>query len=231
MTLLSIVQDACDRLGLARPDAAYSSSDQQIIQLVALAQQEGKELARRHGWQALTAEQTFTATATETQSSAVPSDFDRFIDGTFYNRTQKRPVHGPYNAQEWQFSKGVLTTTIVEVWRQRGDDILIAPTPTAGDTYAFEYVSTQWCQSSASVAQAAWASDADTAKLSEEIITDGVVWRFLKAKGFDYAEEFRTYELQVKQRIARDGGKPILNAGRSRSASRGAYVPDGNWNL
>lgn len=231
MTLLSIVQDACDRLGLVRPDAAYTSSDQQIIQLVALAQQEGRELAARHDWQVLTAEQTFTATATETQSSALPSDFDRIVNGSFFNRTRKRPVHGPLSAQEWQFAKGVVTTTIIEAWRQRGGDILITPTATAGDSYAFEYVSDLWCRDSGGTGQNAWASDTDTGKLPEEIITDGVVWRFLKAKGFDYAEEFRTYEVRVRQFAAREGGKVTVNAGRSRSATRGIYTPDGNWNL
>jgi hypothetical protein len=70
---------------------------------------------------------------------------------------------------------------MVENWRQRGDDVLIAPTATAGDTYAFEYVSLNWCQSAAAAEQAAWAADTDTGILSEELMTDGIVWRYLYA--------------------------------------------------
>jgi hypothetical protein len=77
------------------------------LQLLGLAQQEGKELARRHTWQRSSRKQTFTATATETQSTAIPSDFDRFIDETMFNRTRKRHVYGPLNPQEWQFQKSV----------------------------------------------------------------------------------------------------------------------------
>lgn len=231
MTFLAVIQNSCDRLGLTRPSVAYTSSDPQIRQLLGLAQQEGKELAKRHAWQKLTKEKTFTATATEEQSSAVPSDFDRFIDETMFNRSRKRPVFGPITPQEWQFTKSVVSTTIVEHWRQRGDSIMLTPTPTAGDTYAYEYVAVNWCQSEAGTAQSAWAADTDTGILPEELMTDGVVWRFLRAKGFDYAEAMRTYELQVAQAVARDGGKKNLNAGRNRHLKPGIFVPDGNWSV
>ena len=45
MSLLTIVTQACDRIGLTRPTSAFLSSDQQVLQLVGLAQQEGKDLA------------------------------------------------------------------------------------------------------------------------------------------------------------------------------------------
>lgn len=233
MSLLTMIQDAADRVGLARPSSVVSSSDLQVRQLLGLAQQEGKELAKRHSWQRLVSEKTFTSTATETQASVIPTDFDRYLDDTFFNRTRKRPVYGPLTAQEWQFSKGVVATTVVESWRRRGNAVMLTPTPTAGDTYAFEYVSVNWCQSSAESAQSAWTADTDTGLLSEETMTLGVMWRFLKAKGLDFAEDFRSYELRVAQEIARDGGKPTLNAGISANPLRAKsiYIPDGSWNL
>jgi hypothetical protein len=232
MTLLSVVKDACDRLGITRPSVAYTSSDQQILQLLGLAQQEGKELAKRHAWQKLTKEKTFTATATETQSTAIPDDFDRYIDETMFNRTRKRHVYGPLTPQEWQFQKSVLTSTIVENWRQRGDSVMITPTATAGDTYAYEYVSINWCQNeTGDTLRSAWAADTDTGLLSEELMTDGIVWRFARAKGFDYAEAFRTYEVQVAQAIVRDGGKRTLNTSRAKTSARGVFIQDGNWQL
>jgi hypothetical protein len=232
MTLLTVVQNACDRLGITRPTAAYASTDQQIIQLVGLAQQEGKELAKRHTWQALTTEKTFTSIAAETQTGAIPTDFDRFIDDTFYNRSQTRHVRGPLTPQEWQFHKGVVATTIIEAFRVRGSAILLTPTPSAGQTYAYEYVSKNWCASSGGTAQSAWAADADVGTLPEELTTLGVIWRWQKAKGLDYAESFRTYETQVAIETSRDGGKPTLNFGRS--ANLGARLPiikDGSWSL
>lgn len=231
MSLLTVVQGACERLGVSRPSIAHSSTDQQIIQIVGLAQQEGKELARRHDWQSIVKEKTFTTVAAETQTGAVPSDFDRIVNDTFYNRTSTRKVDGPLSAQQWQFQKSVVATTLIEVFRFRGDDILIAPTPAAGQTMAYEYVSKNWCQSQASVEAESWAADTDTGILSEELMTLGIIWRWQRVKGLDYAESFRTYEAQVAQAILRDGGKRSFNIGGSRyDRVRSPYIPEGNWN-
>lgn len=41
----------------------------------------------------------------------------------------------------------------------------------------------------------------------------GVQWRWRKAKGFEYSEEFMLYERQVADAQARDGTKQTLNLG------------------
>ncbi|HYE86629.1 MAG TPA: hypothetical protein VEA16_09755 [Vicinamibacterales bacterium] len=232
MTVLTICQNAADRIGVARPSSLINSTDQQSLRLLGYAQQEGKALARRHTWQILTKEQTFTATATETQSSAIPSDFDRFVDETCFNRTRKREVYGPLNENEWQFAKAVVSPVIIEAFRYRGGSFLMTPTPTAGDTIAFEYISKNWCQSSGGTGQAAWAADTDTGVLEEELMTLGVVWRFKAGQGFDYQEDFNAYELMVAQAIARDGGKRVLNTSRrGRPFRRAPYVQEGSWSI
>ena len=236
MTLLTIVQDATDRLGIVRPSSVIGSADQQVRQLLGLAQQEGKELSRRHTWQSLQKEKTITATATETQTSAVPSDFDRFVNETFYNRTMKRSVQGPLTAQEWASYKASTTTVLFDAFRVRGDSILLAPTPTANDSYVFEYMSTWWAataSASTTPAQASWAQDTDVGILSEELMTLGLIWRFLKAKGLDYAEPFRTYEAQVMLAMSKDGGKRSINMAKSHSYNgpRRPSWPDGSWSL
>jgi hypothetical protein len=234
MSFLTLIQNSAKELGLASPSTAYASTDQQVIQLVALAQREGTELMQDFDWQVLTTEKTFTsvALADQTTASAVPSDLDRFIPETFFNRSQKRPVFGPISAQDWQFTQAVVATTLVESFRQRGNAILITPTPTAGDTYAYEYISKNFCESSGGTDQAAWAADTDVGILPEALMTMGVIWRFLKAKGFDYAEAFRTYEIAKAKAQAKDGGKRRFNlAHRTTNYPRAPYVQEGSWNL
>lgn len=235
MSLLTTIQDAADRLGIVRPSSVIGSADQQVRQLLGLAQQEGKELARRHSWQALVKEKTFTATATETQSGALPSDFDRFVNGTFYNRTRNRVVEGPLNAREWQDYKASVTTVMFDAYRVRGGSLLLAPTPTAGDSYAFEYLTTWWVATAAASttpAQATWAADTDVGILPEELITLGLVWRFKKAKGFDYSEEYRSYQAEVMLAMTKDGGARSLYMGRVKShrVPQPTY-PDASWDL
>ena len=234
MALLSCVQDAADRLGIVRPSSVIGSSDQQARQLLGLAQQEGKELARRYPWNKLVTEKTITATATETQSSGIPTDFDRMINGSFFNRSKNRRVEGPMTPTEWQNYKASVTTVLFDAFRIRGNNLLLAPTPTAGNSYAYEYVSTYWVATTAASttpAQASWAVDTDVGILSEELMSLGIVWRFLKAKGLDYAEAFRTYEAQVMLAATADGAKRTVQLGRSYDFRRPRVptYPDGSW--
>jgi hypothetical protein len=236
MTLLTVVADACDRLGIVRPTSVVGSSDQQIRQILGLAQQEGKDLAKRFGWQRLTKEKTFTATATETQSSVIPTDYDRMLNGTFFNRTAHRYVEGPMDPVEYQRYKASTTTIIFDAFRIRGNDMLLAPTPNAGDEYAFEYISTYWVATGnapTTLAQASWLADSDVSILPEELLTLGIVWRFRQAKGLDYGEAFRTYEAQLMLAQTRDTPHRSVHMGKSfdyRRARRPSF-PDGSWNV
>jgi len=232
--ILAIVQDATDRLGLVRPTAVVGSSDHQVRQLLALANQEGREQARRYGWEAITFEKTFTTVAAETQTSAVPSDFDRFVTGTFYNRTKSRTVFGPMTAQEWQDYKGRLATVVFDAFRMRGGDILIAPTPASGETMAYEYISKFWAGEADDTAPtlSTIASDTDIVFLDDEAFTQGIVWRFQRSRGLDYGESFAQYEMHLAQLMGRDGGARTLHMGAIGGNKPYPPVPpDGSWNL
>jgi len=233
--LLALLQDVCDRVGLVRPSAIVGGSDPQVRQLLALANQEGRELARRHAWQALTKEKTFTTVAQESQTNAIPADFDRLVPGTFYNRTSKRLVTGPLTAQEYADYKGRLTSIVYEAFRIRGDAILILPTPSAGQTMAYEYLSKYWCAGAADTAphQAEWVADTDITFLDEEAMRLGIAWRYLRSRGLDYAETFQQYELHVAQSMGRDGGARTLYMHGSPDRRRpfAPQAPDGSWNL
>lgn len=234
MTLKTMINEAQDSLSLPRSTVVVSSTDQNVRTLFALAQQEGRELSRRYNWQALLTEKTFTSIAAASQTGAIPTDFDRFVNGSMFNRSRKRRVTGPLNVDEWQAQQALSASLLTDAFRIRGDAILITPTPPVGDTYAYEYVSKYWCESSASAGQIKWTADDDTGVLSEELMTLGLVWRFRKARGFDYAEEFNTYTSEVEQAAMRDGGKRTLNFSLDDTLydhTRPPLVVDGSWNL
>jgi hypothetical protein len=48
-----------------------------------------------------------------------------------------------------------------------------------------------------------------------------VTWRFLLAKGLEYAPMFAEYENQVSQFMARDGGMPSFGQNRESSGLNG----------
>lgn len=233
MSLVTLIQDATDTLGIVRPSSVMGSSDTQVRQLLALAQREGKELARRHNWQALTKERTFTSVAAEEQTGIIPSDFDRFVSDTFYDRTNQRLVNGPMSAMEYANYKSRMAVGVYSVFRMRGNAVFVLPAPPAGLAYSFEYLSNAWAQRADAAEQySSWRADDDTSLLDEETMTLGVVWRFLKAKGFDYGEAFRTYQGHVSAAIARDNNGPrilSMDPWPEQRTPRAPIVPDGNW--
>mgnify|MGYP003349225351 CR=1 FL=1 len=232
MTALSIVQDACGQMGITVPTVVFTSTNQQVIQLRTLMNTEGKQLAQRHQWQRITVQQTFTTVALQAQSAALPSDFDRFCNDSMWNRTTVRKVYGPLTEQEYQqYQAYPIFTTVNPAFFVRGNVIQMQPIPTADQTVAYSYVSTNWAETSGGTGLAAMTADTDVSRLPEMLVTLGVIWRFKKSKGFDYAEDFNTYQEQVAQVTGRDGGSPKLNTvyGLNRFSPYPFNVPEGSW--
>ncbi len=235
MSCLTVIQDACKWLALPVPTAAVSSTDVQVVQLLSLLNEEGVELRKwpDHNWRKLTKQKTFDTVAAEVQTSAIPADFDYYINDTMWDRTTIRQVIGPLNPQDWQREKaGPTFTSVYYGMRFRGNDLLLTPTPTAGDDIYYEYSSTYWVCASGSETptKAAATVDTDTFVFPETILSRGVRWRFLRAKGLDYAEEFARWTDMVQTEVARDGGAAKLNAGSNFPESRMLpNIPEGNW--
>lgn len=233
MSLLTIVQDAADLLSLPRPPAVASSTNTQVRQLLALANREGHILSRR-SWRALEREATHTTVAAELQGAltTLMPGLRYPLNATQWNRTQQEPLGGPLTPREWQALKAFTVTGPYQDFRIREGNFYLIPAPPAGETLAFEYVSNYWCQSEGGTDQSRWAADTDVGVLDEELMTMGVQWRYLRAKGFDYSEEFTDYEMAVNDALARDGNRRVLRLDRDDVDPHPQIrAPIGSWNL
>lgn len=303
-SLLQIVQSVCGELGLPVPLSVVGNTDATTLQMLYLANREGKELAGRvsnnEGWPQLRSEYQFdleffdgftgdttndstiitnlssvtdlavgqvwlgsgiptdtriysvdtatqitldrqaTATATGVSFTAsvdryeFPTDIYYWINRTGWDRTRKWELVGPVTAREWQFlTSGYPATGFLYRFRVMGGFVYMHPPPQAVSRIIFEYYTRNWCQSAAGVAQSAWAADTDVPLLDDYLITLGVKWRFLRAKGLDYAQEARTYEDAVERAMSRSGqGRDLpMNSNSSRVLRLVDYgnVPDTSY--
>ena len=235
MSLLTMVTQCCRRIGITAPAGVSGSADPQIIQLMGLANEEGQDLSARYPWAALTIEKTFLSVNAEIQgtvASLAGADFRYILNDIMWDRSLLRPVLGPLMPYQWQELKARNITGPWAQYRIRGGNILFIPFPAAGDTIAFEYISKNWVTVALGGTSSTWTADGDTGLLDEEIMAQGILWRWKAAKGLDYAEEFAKYERLVADQMARDGGKPTLNmAGPYRDYPFGVVVPLGSWNV
>lgn len=232
-TCLQLVQAIARRVGISTaPNAAVTSADPQIVQLVELLNEEGQELASRFQWQALVQEATFTTVAAELQTAVatVAPGYRYIINNTIWNRDLRRPVYGPDSVQDWQQQKAIQIAGPFNRYRVRNGNIYFYPVPAAGQQCAFEYVSSNWVALTAGGGADAFAADTDTALLSDRLLKLGTVWRWKAAKGLTYAEDFSKYELAVADEINRDGPKPTLNVtGAMYDVVPLVVVPSGSW--
>lgn len=234
MSLLSIVKNVCKRVGLVAPVAAIASTDDNIVRIIELANEEGEELAFEYAWQVLTTEATHTTVATESQGSILTiagADFGWIANDTLFNRTNNRPIV-PVDDAAWQRMKANSVTGPYSNVRIRGNNLIAIPVPTAGHTWAFEWVSKNWCESSTGTKQSAWAADTDVGRLDETLIKMGVVWRFKQSQGLEYAEDFNKYQRRLQNSLARDGAKPRVHLGSGGNqflSSRN--MKEGNWTI
>ena len=236
MTLLTIINDAQGLLNLPVSTTVVANTGQTQKQLLALANMEGKQTADEFAWQRLIVLKSFTTTATaeQTDSTAdLPTDLGWIIHDTMFNRTTTLQVRGPINPREWEELLAIGASVSEPRYRIYGNSIWFNPAPTAGQTCYYEYVSTNWCETSGGTGQARWAADTDVSRLPDSVMTLGIVWRWKQAKGLDYAQDFESWESAKMRASSRDGTRRRLSiTGPSspfaKNPGRG-NIPEGSW--
>ena len=206
-----MVQQAANELSIPEPSQLFGAFDDTSKQLLALAQREARDFSvmakDRGGWQNLHKEYTFTTVAGQAAYD-LPADFEYFIDRTFWDGAMKWELLGPISAIEKQVLRyGIIANGPRAKFYVRGNQIYLNPTPTStGTTIAYDYYSNSFCASALGVDQQKWTADTDTYKLNEDCFVEGIKWRFLRAKGLDYAQEKQDYDNDCQRVMSRDGG-------------------------
>lgn len=236
MSLLTVVQSFCQRTGLPVPSFAIGSTDAQVLQIIALANEVVEDLCDRWTWTDLMREAVFTTVTGEDQGSLdtiAPNGFLRISQETIFNRTLRLPLFGPMTQAQWQALKALPTTGPFYKYRIRQNHILFMPAGIAGHTCAFEYASSYAILANdGATYRSAFAADTDTFILDEKLLTAGLRWKWKAEKGLDYAEEFRRYEELANNASGRDGTKPRIDmSGGGNDFRPGIWVPSGNWNI
>ena len=229
-TCLQIIQTACRRIGILAPNAVVGSTDPQIIQLLAISEEEGQEQADRYQWESLQQEATFTTVATQVQTTlaAITTGFNYIVNDTIWNRSLRRPVYGPKSQQDWQQDKALQLNGPFNAFRIINEVINFYPDPVAGQSCYFEYISENWVTTGVT-SSPVWVTDADTPKIDDQILILGTIWRWKQAKGRAYGEDLETAERSINRYTGAAPGRRLLILGGG-SYSTTNNIPEGNWN-
>ena len=235
MTIVSICQNALKEIsGFDVPNTFVGNLNETAVTTLSVLRREGMRL-RKFDWIELATEATISTVASQ-EAYDKPADFRSFANVSHWDRANNLRMRGPTTPGEWQFLKGSVTgeTATIERWfRIRGQQILVHPTPpTSGEIIAYEYYSKNWIvlQSGGATAEEI-ASDNDTTLLDPELLTLGVKWRFLKAKGIPWEAEYREYEDLLQTLLAQSGGSPIVRLDKDSLSDRFTNIPEQGFGL
>lgn len=225
-TLLSIIQEVAEEAGLATPSTVIASTADDVKRLLRFSNQTGRMLVKAgdgQGWPQLQRLHSFTTTAS-TDEYALPSDFDRLVIETSWDRTSGLAMPGPITIQQWEEvkSSGIGSTVMGRRWRimrsssGTGTKFTVDPVPsTTGDTLVFRYVSANWCvDTTEATARSAWAVDTDIFLLDRDLMVLGTLWRFQKWIGDEYGDSLERFERHMGMMLGQSNPAPVIDLAR-----------------
>lgn len=142
----------------------------------------------------------------------MPSDYDRTINKTQYNKSNRWSIIGPKTAQEWQWIKASYITTGPRMrYRIMGNKFTIWPMATDTVTLGFEYQSNAWVESSTGTPQTKALADNDTFLFPDKLLVLGTKLKYFEIKGFDTTTLFSDYQRELSKFKAQDAGADTLS--------------------
>ena len=126
------------------------------------------------------------------------------------NHTSDRKIYGPLRDEEWAIANGNAVTSAT--WQSvmfRYDGLHVFPVPVAADTISYDYITnTPVLAVDGTTYKSAFTVDTDSYVFGDRILRLGIVWRYKAAKGRDYAEDLRNYELALATLYRAEQGAP-----------------------
>ena len=210
MTLLALVQGAALRCNVAVPSTVVGNADPTVQQFQAFCQDAGDEMGERWTWPnqrrpgALATPSGRPTQITGDGATVIfplPTDWGRFSpsDTLTSSLYPTLTLSGPVNEEDLLRFKQLPFTPLPSLWHLIGDPsatsrfIEFYPAPAAGEIISFVYGSQMWISSGGTMVWS-WTTDSDISLIPDRIVMLGTIWRWKRAKGLSYAEEFAMAE-------------------------------------
>jgi hypothetical protein len=221
MTLLSIVQDASVKIGIARPTQVIAATTREMYDAKAVMAEATNAILEAHDWQLLKTIATITGDGTTTAFplSTVAADYYRMLKtASFWSSRYLWAINHVLDTDRWLELLTLPYTQITGSWSLFGGNVNILDTMALNDTAKFFYISNMVWASSGGSPQPTFLADTDVFRLDEELLRLCFIWRWKQEKGRDYAEDLSNYEIKLSQCMDRDGGsKPVVSGSLGRN--------------
>ena len=226
MTVLNVCEDVATEIGITVPTVVFGGTDRELVELQTLANKMAKRILRLHEWELLATVSTYTGDGAAL-SFSLPSDYDRMPKKTqLWSSTLEAPMTKINSFNRWLDLDVRSYDFVFNAWILIGGKVEIKPAMATAVTAKHYYVSNLIVTpTGAPPDTAVFAADSDVFRLSEELLTLGMIWQWKKTKGRPYAEDLADYEELKEKLIVEDKGSKIIIVGQRRipKGARTAY--------
>lgn len=217
MTVLSACQSAAIRLVGQRPSSIFAADDQFALEMQDLANEVSTDIAKSHDWQAFTALHTIIGDGVTT-AFPLPDDYARMlihadiIDTNNFAWGYSRIT----DINDWIWITERELQALPGSWILFGNQFQFVPAPADNAEAVFPYIVKNIVLSSGGTPKALFTQDTDTYRLSERLLTLGLVWRWREQKRLDYGADQANFEKAFNEEAGRDKGSRIFRTGPQR---------------
>jgi hypothetical protein len=235
MSVLSICQNVLDIVGWDSINSISSNTDKTARQILALANQELRNVSKRFDWRHLHTEYNFTSVPNQSDYE-LPEDFDKLMQDSVYNKDEYYRVRSSmtdYQWNAWRFGLlGSLSHQRYQVSLVTGAPVFVlSPAPDTAEDFVLWYKNAHFARDNSGVAKAKFELDTDVSRIPENVVEAGLLWRFRRAKGLDFSAELAEYNEISRTTFAQSRGEsdlPIPNGLVTPEITNG-YVPDSGF--
>lgn len=235
MSLLSVCQNVLNITGWDELSTISGNTDKTAKQILAIANQELRSLGKRFDWRHCIVEYEFD-TVVDQVEYALPEDYEKLVKDSVYNKDEYYRLRSGVSEAQWnQWKHGLLGSISHQRYRITLDGVapvfLLSPAPSSAESLVLFYKSSHFAYDNSNTAKAQYENDDDRARIPEDVVEMGVLWRFKRAKGLDFSAELAEYNEMTKTRFAQTLGEselPIPNNNFTPELTDG-YVPDSGF--
>ena len=204
MNILEIAQEAADICAVQRPTDLLSTTSQNDQLFASVVHSTLSSLMRHANWQALTRDGVlYTSNGVrEYLIDNIVPDFHSLIHSSLYMKDNIRNVFGAITEERWAMEKQYHCPEIDVIFKIQNNAFKFLKNP--GDLEIhFNYKSNAVCYDAKTLEpKSRITKNTDIPVFDPYLVKLGIVWRWNKRTGMDYAEEFAEYQRELEKSYA-----------------------------
>ena len=218
-SVISIINDACDEMGIDRPTTLANPTDAGDRQKASIANRCGLIVANDADWEILQRLHLFNSIQGQAEYD-LPEDYLKLTIDTVWDRSQLTPMQGPLSPALWQTIKSGLIGngiyfTRYRVVRSQATTVpkkvfIVDPaSPNTGSPLVFEYQSDHFAAlADLSETYNQFINDTDVFLLPHNLLLLCFKWRWRRENGLEYSTYLEEYNQELDKYVAKDRPSP-----------------------